>query len=576
MIDIATDGLPRPFSLSQGEEPEDLLFPIASDSCQYDSGDFNRSTLQRNHYSQLVDVHSDYRARIFYLRLISNGEPNPTTIPSGANVTRTAHRSDFGSLLGVVHRGIHYTVWLPLSGGHFRFDDHGRIKASQGSSLSYEWSSYPRVGLTIIQRGESGETAVLPYVVLEDPEGAYFSELSSLSDIETRLYRKSDWFFASAPVDLWTYLINGSLYDPRSWKGIDKRFKCQQCAFSWWSYFDLLQRKTGKKIYRLLRDEVAYSVLLDLSPAGEWGHGYWSDEIETHARFHLDGIHLLLSQYENTKAQIWLEAAERGMAFVFDYLTDTLDDGCPWFLHDTLEEKKEYRVRSTIFGKSPGNSLCINTHVQALTVLHRLSRLTANAIYAERLERGASALRRVLDYQPGEPFYRFLACMLTRCYQSLSNSNRLWPRVNNAVLWRVTQMTYWRLKRFFPRLVLPRGFIERDLTISVAADDYHITNLKDLLTLYQQVPYPWLRPYIKNAFAFEQDLIRTLGLTQAVENSPYYIEFMDILDLYDRLIEPLPAEEIALAEHEFHKSTGGCSLDYHASELVRPQHKSPA
>src|SRR5262249_34899099 len=148
------------------------------------------------------------------------------------------------------------------------------------------------------------------------------------------------------PAHLWNYLINGSLYDPRSHKGIDKRFKCQQCAFAWWSYFDFLHRKTGKRVYGLLRDEVAFSVLLDLSAEGEWGHGLWSDEIETHARFHLDGLHLLISQYEKTNNPIWLKAAERGMAFIFDHLTDTLDDGCPWFLHDTLEKKKDHRLRS--------------------------------------------------------------------------------------------------------------------------------------------------------------------------------------------------------------------------------------
>jgi len=576
VIDISTDGLPTASSLSQGEEAEDLLFPNPVNSYQYTSGDFKRGTFHCNHsYSQLVDVHANYRAKIFYLRLISTGGPSTTTISTKGNVTRVAHSKDFGGLLGVVHRGIPYTVWLPLSGGQFRFDKHGRIKVFEGSYLSCEWLFYPHVGLTAFQRGDPEEIAVFPYVVLEDSEGEFFRELSSLSDIETRLYRKSDWFFASAPAHLWNYLINGSLYDPRSHKGIDKRFKCQQCAFAWWSYFDFLHRKTGKRVYGLLRDEVAFSVLLDLSAEGEWGHGLWSDEIETHARFHLDGLHLLISQYEKTNNPIWLKAAERGMAFIFDHLTDTLDDGCPWFLHDTLEKKKDHRLRSNIFGKSTGNSLCINTHVQTLTVLHRLSLLTVgNLIYADKFKRGAAALRRVLDYQPGGPFYCLLAFLLTKCYQGLTHDNVLWARINNAVHWQVTRTMYWWLKRLFPRLVLPQGFIERDLTLSVAADDYHNTNLKDLLTLYQQKPYPWLRPYIKNGFTFACNLVRTLGLSQAIARSPYYFEFIDMLHLYDRLIEPLPAEEIALAEDALYKSTGGCSLDYYASELVRPRGES--
>jgi hypothetical protein len=572
VIDISTDPYSRRSSFSQGEKLGDLLFSSPVDSYQYTSRDFKRGTLDCNHsYSQLSDIHTKYRAKIVYLRLRSDGEPKTTTIASAGKVTRVAQNNDSGSLLGVIHNGVHYTVWLPFSGGRFRIDERGRIEVSPGSGVSSEWLLYPRVGVTISHDCEPGEMIGFPYVVLEDPEGELFRELSFLSDIETRLYRKSDWFFALAPKDLWNYLINGSLYDPRCQKGIDKRFKCQQCAFSWWSYFDFLGRKTRKKIYSLLRDEVAYSVLLDLSSQGEWGHGYWSDEIETHARFHLDGIHLLLSQYESTGASIWLEAAERGLAFVFDHLIDTLDDGCPWFLHDTLEGKK-YRLKSNLFGKSVGNSLCINTHVQALTVLYRLSRLTeGKPIYADRLERGAASLRRVLDYQPGEPFYRFLAFMLTRCFQGLGQTDALWKRIHRGVYWRATLMIYWWLKRLFPRLVLPQGFIERDLTHSVGADHYHNTNLKDLLTLYQQVPYPWLRPYIENGFAFERHLIRTWGLGAAVARSPYYFEFIDILDLYGRLVAPLPEEELTLAERALYNATGGCSLDYYASELVRPR-----
>jgi hypothetical protein len=556
-------------SLSQREELGDLFFPIGVNCLQAASADFKRVTLQYNSYSQLVSAHRRYGAKIFYLRLRSM--EGATMVSSRASITRVAYSKDFGGLLHVAHGGIQYTIWLPFSVENCRFDNYGRINVLE-SYLSCEWTFYPTIKLRIFRRGDRGEIAVIPYAVLDDSEGVFFKELSSLSDIETRFYRKSDWFFASAPVHLWNYLINGSLYDPRSEKGIDKRFKCQQCAFAWWGYFDFLHRKTLKRIYSLLRDEVAYSVLLDLSVEGKWGHGFWSDELETHARFHLDGIHLLISQYENTKDPMWLEAAERGMSFVFDHLMDTFDDGSPWFLHDTLEEKKEYRLRSNIFGKSPGNSLCINTHVQALTVLHRLSRLTMrNPTYADKFERGAAVLRRVLEYQPAERLYRVLAFMLMRCYRRLEYNNMLRSRINNGVHWRVTRTLYWRLKRFFPRVVLPGGFIERDLTLSVAADHYHNTNLKDLLTLYQQVPYPWLRPYIKNGFAFERDLIQTLGLSEVVERSPYYFEFIDILDLYHRLIEPLPAQEMVVAEDTLYKCTGGCSLDFYVSELVRPR-----
>ena len=123
--------------------------------------------------------------------------------------------------------------------------------------------------------------------------------------------------------------------------------------------------------------------------------------------------------------------------------------------------------------------------------------------------------------------------------------------------------------------MLPDGFIDRDLTLSAASDHYHNINVKDLLTLYQHTPYPWLSDYIKNGFGFSSRLIRTWGLDKAVLRSPYYFEFMDILDLYHRLIEPLPPEEIARMEETLQRGTGGYSLDYYASELVRGLNSKP-
>jgi hypothetical protein len=554
------------------DELPDLLFPGTGESSRFASKEFRRTALDFTvSSSRISDSHAQYGARVCYLRAISRGDRKSITFSSKGLVTRCISSADFGSLLSMTHEATEYTLWLPCFQQPFRFDSRGRIEVAAGSYFSCEWAFVPRIELKILPSGNSGEIAVIPCMVLTDPGGVFFHELSSLNDPERRLYRKSDWFYASRPLDIWKYLINGSVYDPRSIKGIDKRFKCQQCAFAWWNYFSFLRQTTGKKIYGLLQDEVACSILLDLSAEGEWGHGYWSDEIETHARFHLDGIHLLISQYEKTDNLVWLEAAERGMGFIFNHLTDRFDDGSPWFLHDTLENKtKKHRFRSTLFGKSPGNSLCINTHVQALTVLYRLGQIAPNpTVYTEHFAKGLAALRRVLDHQPGEFFYRVLAKGLATYYRHAAPSANSKTRIKNAAKRQALVSLYRRLKRFFPRLVLPGGFIDRDLTLSVASDHYHNINVKDLLTLYQQTPDPWLRDYIKNAFGFSSRLVRTWGLDKAVLRSPYYFEFMDILHLYDRLIEPLPPQEIARIEETLQRGSGGYSLDYYASELVR-------
>ena len=554
------------------EAPADLLFSDSGEQVQFIAKDFRRSTVDvATCLARTSDFHARYDARIGYLRALPAENREPLTLCSNALVTRHLSGADFGSLLSITYEGTDYTLWLPGFQQQLRLESGGRIAAAAGSSLSCAWAFVPRVELTIRGSGNLGEMAVIPYMIVKDPGRVFIAELSSPSDPERRLYRKSNWFFGAGPKDIWKYLINGSVYDPRSIKGIDKRFKCQQCAFAWWNYLNFLHQDTGKRVYELLREEIAYTVLLDLSAEGEWGHGFWSDDIETHSRFHLDGIHLLICQYEKTSSPIWLEAAERAMAFVFNHLVDRFDDGSPWFLHDTLENKiQKHRFRSTLFGKSPGNSLCINTHVQALTVLHRLWQGTPDpTVYRDNFERGMAALRRVLDHQPATFLYRIFAKALTSYYRHAAPTGDRYKRIRNAAKWQGIDMAYRWLKQFFPRLTLPGGFIDRDLTLSVASDHYHTLNLKDLLTLYRQRPEPWLRDYIKDGFKFIFGIVRGWGLDKAVLRSPYYFEFIDVLHLYDRLIEPLPAQEISRIKETLKGSTGGCSLDYYASEFVR-------
>jgi hypothetical protein len=406
---------------------------------------------------------------------------------------------------------------------------------------------------------------IIPFVIFEDPKKQFYSELKQLIECERHLYRKSDWFFAQTPANVWKYLIYGSLYDPRSHKGIDKRFKCQQCAYAWWNYFGFLRKKTNKRVYDILQDEVAYSVLIDIKNNGEWGHGYWSDEIETHSRFHLDGIHLFLSQYEKTQDHIWLDAAKKSMAFFCDNLVEILNDGRIWFLHDTIEYTGKHHYNSAIFGKSSGNSLCLNTHIQALTVLYRLISLDSNGNdYKEMFDKGLDALQIALKHQPGELIYRFFIPWTIKI-MSLPSRSTLFEKVLLKVLRFIIQKIYWVVQRKYPRLVYSNGFIERDLTVSCVSDNYHIINLKDLLTLYKQKSVNWLSPIIRKGVEWT----RKLDLEKSLKRSPFFIEWIDVLYLYNELIEPVPMEEIKRVEEIIFNQTGGYSLDYFASELVK-------
>lgn len=549
--------------------PADIFFGTEKEERIFASNGFERVEYAFDEFcSQLVDVHVKQGVRIHSLRAWAEEGPTHITFSSAASVLKVFHGNEFGMLLTVQYEKRIYTVWLPAAGAKFHFDQSQRISAPEDSFLPCHWEVNSGIQLHLFLAGVPGERAIVPFMIIEDACEEFVREITSLNSVERCVYRKTDWFFASKPSDIWRYLINGSIYDPRGHKDLKKRFKCQQCAFAWWSYFGFLYKKTGKKLYDIIQNVIAYSVVLDLSPKGEWGHGFWTDEIETHARFHLDGIHLLVSQHEKTGESLWVEAAERGMSFVAKHLMEQLDDGSLWFLHDTNEHRdKHAHFQSVLFGKSPGNSLCLNTHVQALTVLNRLNHVIPQKThYAEWSEKGLRALQRVLEHQPAEALYKIFIVMWIKSRKKPRSKVEV---VAHAVKVRSIRKVFWALRRQYPRLVYPGGWIDRDLTISCFSEEYQITNLKDFLTLYQQMPLSWLVPYIKNNFNFLRNFLLRFGLNNALESSPYYIEFMDVLYMYDKYIEKIDPEEIQRAKETICRQTGGYSVDYYASELVR-------
>jgi hypothetical protein len=103
----------------------------------------------------------------------------------------------------------------------------------------------------------------------------------------------------------------------------------------------------------------------------------------------------------------------------------------------------------------------------------------------------------------------------------------------------------------------------------MASDRYHVINIKDLLTLYQQDPLPWLKYFIKDGTTFLRRFVREIGLSCSLKVSPYYIEFIDMLFLYNEVIESLPPDEIKTAEETILMVTGGYSIDLFASPLIR-------
>ena len=119
--------------------------------------------------------------------------------------------------------------------------------------------------------------------------------------------------------------------------------------------------------------------------------------METHTRYIVDGAHLLLTQYEMTREQQYLEAAERALTFLINNLVDPLDDEALWIVHDSCELPTENVQNANPLTRSVSNSLCLNTHVWAMSALHRLQEISPGDTVKESLKGAWKGLRKVLD-----------------------------------------------------------------------------------------------------------------------------------------------------------------------------------
>jgi len=500
-----------------------------------------------------------------YLKSLVLDKNNPSleAIMNGNIESINQSIENMGYVVRVKSLNTYYTIWLSNKQYLIYCFPDDRINVIQEIDLKYDHDNL-YIDNDAIKSNINCNTKInVSYLKVKDNNGNYYRELTGPNDLENIRFKKSNWFHCESPKDLWKYFINNSIYDPRTHNKINKRFKCQQCAYEWWKYFGYLYTCTGKRIYDIIQNEIALSIARDMGTMGEWRHGFWSDEMEIHSRFFLDGINLLISQYEKDGCEIWLQRAHIGMNYMISNLTDVLQDRNVWFLHDSIEDKGKHKFYSTLFGKNKYNSLCLNTHIQALCVLHRLTKYdTDDGYYTRYYKSGYKALHSVLNHKPAEYIYRVLVKLFV-IHESQKNNDRIFCRFRRMIAARLIGRFYWKIKAKYPRIVLPGGFIERDINLSMLSDRYHIINVKDLLTLYMICRDHRLIPYIQDGVQFVETIIKKKSFNSLLRRSPYYIEYLDILQLYNDFIEPVPDDKLSEIENIMFETIGATSLDYY-------------
>ena len=537
---------------------EQILDPSALSSAEtvlYESSVFIRRRIQLSSRCEIVcDTLPEDGIEIRFLRWTPEDPDASASFSFGAESSGFLSDERMGTLLtGGADREAPM-LWLPRGIVVGRTDRHGRLKVVDDVEVESWWEvdEVPKFHL----RSSATEDVTVYVQMIAFVEEAPFSsaDLFELSDVELQRLVKSDWFDASSVVDLWKYLINGAIYDPRdAGRG---RFRCQQCAFAWWSFLMALHRETGKPHYRALARAVAWTVCIDLGDDGSWRHGFWREEPEIHARFFWDGIRLLLAEHALCPDSALLDAARRAGAFALENLSAPLTENRLWFLHDSVEGTQPLRVQAALLGRSPRNSLCLNTHVQALCVLGQLSR---NAVddesFEEAYERAMGGLEALLAVRGGSARGNVLDRLLPAAL-AWKVPHGFVERVLRFLIYRVSLPLFWWARKGIPGLVFPSGYLDRDLGATMLADEYHVVNLKDLLELYHVDPRPWLRITIEDGAGF----IDSLDYRRALERSPIWAEWSDVLAAWN--VEPtVVSSDHGEVEEVVREMLGADSLD---------------
>jgi hypothetical protein len=390
------------------------------------------------------------------------------------------------------------TYWIPQAAVLRTLDDFGHITAERPASLSALNAAADEMVVELWLPADW----CLDWVFWRFEPAVSFiaADLEHPLNIE----KKSYFLWGSKvnftlPADIYLYLLHGQVYTndfvwPRKWK-----FCSEIDAYGLYLAVAGLTLATGKAFYGLLKRQILYSVIARQSKDGGWYQGEWTDLMESHYRLHNSAMQMLetgLQEEDDPKVR---ESLQRAAKFLVG-CTDKTDIGL-WFLHDSLEGSVEAMeemrrqtntpwIPSRILGKSPTNKLILNTHLDALVTLDRYREVTGDDQYSEHVVSGRAATRDILAMRPAETLYRLVyrAIGLTLLPEKEALALPLPLRILKRLTWMYLTPHLHRVKRVFPRLVMPGGLIERHISPLHYDINYHPVNVMDLARYWRRFP----------------------------------------------------------------------------------------
>lgn len=397
--------------------------------------------------------------------------------------------------------------WVPIPPMLRAFDGDGHI-------LSYRQAEIAGVSVSTSSLSISLETLadrVLQLVVWRLPAAEPDLPQSLLTPSTLERQRYFLWSSHTAytrPADVYLHLVHGHVYEnhevwPKYWR------VCSELdAYALYVTLTGLLRATGKRLYALLRTQIVHSVMARQREDGGWYHGEWTDQMESHYRLHAGGMHLLAAYCEETDDPRARAALEKAADFAAERI-DRLDIGA-WYLHDSLETSAETLTRypfrthaSRVLGKSTSNMLVLNTHLDTNIAMRRCALVTGAARHDDLIASASAATRAILALRPAEWLYRplFKAIGLTFLPAEQARLLPLPLRAMKRLAWKYLVPLLPRIKARYPRLVMPGGFIERELSQYGMAVRYQPVNLMDLARTRRLFADAGLMPLLEASFA---------------------------------------------------------------------------
>ena len=402
------------------------------------------------------------------------------------------------------------SYWIPQPPHLRTMDQDGHILSHCVAQISGTTLSASKLGLSIEIPAKHSLDIVVWRLPANEPD--LILDLQSLNNLEKqRYFLWSSHTAYSRPSDLYLHLVNGHIYEnhsvwPRYWR------VCSELdAYALYVTLSGLLRATGKRLYDLLRTQVVFSVIHRQSSDGGWYHGEWTDGMESHYRLHAGGMHMLAAYCEETHDPQACAALKLAATFAAAK-TDRLDAGM-WYLHDSLEQDaetlKKYPFRhapSQVLGKSISNLLVLNTHLDTNIAMERHRRISGDDRHAELINSARATSRSVLALRSAEWLYRpiFRAIGLTFLPTRQASALPLHLRAIKRIAWKYLLPLLPRIKARFPRLVMPGGFIERDLAQYGLSARYQPVNTMDLIRTRRLFDETGMDALIEESFAFTQ------------------------------------------------------------------------